>query len=99
MRGLLVDSAGLNCVLGQLQLTADSTNSQHDIPRSLGARDVSKECEYLLISVKQSLEKCEQISGNDAKNFGHRLIWPSKERETKVQRNVSPVFGFTFSST
>jgi hypothetical protein len=84
LRELLTESAGLNCVLGQLQFLGEcSTNYPNDALRSLKQLGVFKDCYDLLTTVKRSLDACQQMEGKDARNFGRRLLWPFKERETK----------------
>jgi hypothetical protein len=83
MRELLTESAGLNCVLGQLQLLVDSSTSPIDALIPLQELGIFKECQELLVSIKHSLDVCEQEYGKQMKNLGRRLIWPFKEKEIK----------------
>jgi len=83
LRQLLAESAGLNCILAQIQFLVESPNSPNDALKSLHQLGVFKECHDLLIVIKGSLDACQQEQGNDVKNFGRRLVWPLKERETK----------------
>ena len=83
IRELLTESAGLNCVLGQLQHMAESSNSPDMTLYSLLQNGVFNDCYQSLDSVKRSLEACEQIGSRDARNLGRRLVWPFKEKEAK----------------
>jgi hypothetical protein len=83
LRQLPAESTGLNCVLAQIQSLAESSNSPDDAVQSLQQLGVFKECHDLLNIIKRSLDKCQQELGNDARNFGRRLVWPFKEKETK----------------
>ena len=83
LRELLSESAGLNCILAQLQFIAESSESPNDALQSLQKLGVFKECHDLLTTVKRSLDTCQQMQGNDMRNFGRRLVWPFKERETR----------------
>jgi amino acid transporter len=51
--------------------------------QALGRLGVFQECELILKSVQKALATCEQRHGKDVSNFGRRLIWPFKEKETK----------------
>ncbi|KAG4413316.1 hypothetical protein IFR04_013541 [Cadophora malorum] len=83
MRELLAESAGLNCVLGQLQSLVDSPTSPDDALIPLQELGVFKECQDLLVSIKHSIDVCEQEYGKQMRSLGHRLIWPFKEKEIK----------------
>ncbi|EKD17225.1 uncharacterized protein L3040_008869 [Drepanopeziza brunnea f. sp. 'multigermtubi'] len=83
MRDLLSESAGLNCVLGHLQTLVESPASPTDALHSLEKLGTFKECHALLVGIKRSLDACEQVHGKDLRNFGRKLVWPFKERETR----------------
>lgn len=83
LRQLLAESAGLNCVLAQIQFLVESQDSPNDALQSLQKLGVFKECDDLLIMIKGSLDLCQQEHGKNIRNFGRRLVWPLKEKETK----------------
>lgn len=85
VRSLLTETAAINSLLGQLQILADAGQKLHpdDALQALEQLGVFQECQITLKSVQQALARCEQLHGKDVKNFGRRLIWPFKEKETK----------------
>jgi hypothetical protein len=83
LRELLAESAAVNSILAQLQFLGESSTSPNDALQSLQQLGVFKECNDLLITIKRSLDLCQQVRGDDVRNFGRRLVWPFKERETK----------------
>lgn len=85
IRSLLTEAAALNGLLGQLQATTDAAPSltPEDTVQNLERLGVFKECEHALMSIQKALARCEQIHGQEVKNFGRRLMWPFKEKETK----------------
>lgn len=83
LRQLLAESAGLNYVLAQIEFLGESPNSPNNALQSLQQLGVFKECHDLLIVIKGSLHACQQEQGQNVRNFGRRLVWPLKERETK----------------
>lgn len=85
VRLLLSEVANLNVLLGRLQAFADDAfdPSASTALQSLAQLGIFKSCEELLASVYTIIETCQRIDGQDVKNFGKRLIWPLKERETK----------------
>ena len=83
MRELLAESAGLNCVLGQLQSLVDSPICPEDALIPLQELGVFRECQDLLVSIKCSIDACEQEHGKQMRSLGRRLIWPFKEKDIK----------------
>jgi hypothetical protein len=83
LRQLLTESAGLNCILAQIQSLVESPNSPNDALQSLQQLGIFQECYDILVLIKGSLDACQQENGKDARNFGRRLVWPFKEGETK----------------
>jgi hypothetical protein len=85
IRGLLTEAAAVNSLLGQLQLIADSSTdpTTADALRTLGKLGVLQECKALLEFIEHALARCQQEAGKDFQNFGKRLKWPFKEKETK----------------
>lgn len=83
LRQLLAESAGLNCTLSQIQFLAESSSSPDDALEPLRKLGVFEECYDLLNFIKRSLDACQQEQGSSVRNFGRRLVWPLKEKETK----------------
>jgi hypothetical protein len=85
IRSLLTEMAAVNSLLGQLQIIADSAtdSTTEDALRSLDRLGVLKECQVLLDFIQNALVRCQQEAGKDFQNFGKRLKWPFKEKETK----------------
>lgn len=85
VRLLLSEVANLNVLLGRLQTFAEdgSDPSASTVLQSLAQLGIFKTCEKLLGSVYTIIDTCQRLDGQDVKNFGKRLIWPFKERETK----------------
>ncbi|KAF2260185.1 hypothetical protein CC78DRAFT_37302 [Lojkania enalia] len=85
IRSLLTEAAAINSLLAQLQCLTDAKSElpTGDALSTLERLGVFRECQTTLKSIQKALTACEQMHGNDVKNFGRRLIWPFKERETK----------------
>lgn len=86
LRDLLAETAAINSLLEQLQVIADSTLkpvSPNDALKALERLGVFQECLSTLKSIQKALGICEQMHGKDLGNFGRRLMWPFKEKETK----------------
>ncbi|KAF2118171.1 hypothetical protein BDV96DRAFT_597044 [Lophiotrema nucula] len=85
IRSLLIETAAINGLLGQLQILAESEASPglEDALHALEKLGIFQECQTTLKSIQNALATCEQMHGKNVKNFGRRLIWPFKERETK----------------
>jgi hypothetical protein len=86
LRGLLAETAAINSLLEQLQAIADSIPkpvSPDDALKALERLGVFQECLSTLKSIQKALDTCEQTHGKDVRNFGRRLMWPFKEKETK----------------
>ncbi|KAJ4352365.1 uncharacterized protein N0V89_007713 [Didymosphaeria variabile] len=85
IRSLLTETAAINSLLGQLQDVTGSTSkaAPDDALQALQRTGVFEECTETLRTVEKALAKCEQLHGQDARNFGRRLVWPFKEKETK----------------
>jgi hypothetical protein len=85
IRSLLKEAANLNALLDQLQALVTEDPSPHVISaiETLTYLDVFGNCRSLMKVVLKSIKECEQISGQGARNFGRRLLWPFKEKETK----------------
>lgn len=85
IRSLLTETAAINSLLGQIQVIADSSSqpAPDDALLALEKLEVFQECQTTLKSIQKALATCEQMHRKDVKNFGRRLIWPFKEKETK----------------
>jgi hypothetical protein len=83
IRSLLTETAAVNSLLGQLQVIADSKAANDDALQSLERLGVLQECQAILGFVQKALARCQQEAGKDFQNFGKRLKWPFKEKETK----------------
>lgn len=85
VRSLLTEAAAVNSLLSQLQLIADdaSNTSFADALKSLDSLGVFQECQTTLKFIQNALARCQQDAGKDLRNFGRRLAWPFKEKETK----------------
>ncbi|KAI4957635.1 hypothetical protein J4E86_004774 [Alternaria arbusti] len=85
IRSLLTETAAVNSLLAQLQQIADTSPkaAADDALQALERVGVFQECQSTLKSIERALAKCEQVNGQDAKNFGRKLMWPFKEKETK----------------
>jgi len=90
MRSLLTEAAAVNSLLSQLQVIADTTpdSAVLDALSTLDGLGVFQECKATLSFIQTALARCQQDAGKDLRNFGRRLAWPFKEKETKdaVQR-------------
>jgi hypothetical protein len=85
LRTLLLETALLDSLLNRMKGLAidnDSATSREALAsmQRLGAFD---RCDELLKIVSNSIKACNQITGQEKRNLGRRLIWPFKERETK----------------
>jgi hypothetical protein len=91
IRGLLREVANLNALLDQLQSLSTgyaigaSTKKLAvlDALQTLEHLGVFEDCNKLMQAIERTVEACGQIEGHHAKNFGKRLVWPFKEKETK----------------
>lgn len=85
IRSLLKEIANLNALLDQLQTLVTENASPHAIHalETLAFLDVFSNCKILMKIVLKSIKACDQISGQGARNFGRRLLWPFKEKGTK----------------
>jgi hypothetical protein len=85
IRSLLTEVAAINGLLGQLDLLADSApkSSPADALQAQKHLGVRQECQNTLKYIQDALARCEQESGKGTKNFGRKLKWPFKEKETK----------------
>lgn len=92
LRELLCETAALNSVLNQLQGLVEQRESfEKDADTEIrrpGLRHmvdvgVLHECTESLLVVDRSVQRCQQIQGQDLRNLGKRIIWPFKEKETK----------------
>lgn len=85
IRSLLTEAAAIDSVLAQLQIIAESTPkaAPDDAIKALERLGVFEECQAALTLVQKAISSCEQVHNTDAKNFGRKLLWPFKERETK----------------
>ncbi|KAI4613221.1 hypothetical protein J4E83_007633 [Alternaria metachromatica] len=85
IRSLLTETAAVNSLLAQIQQIADTSPkaAADDALQALERVGVFEECQSTLKSIERALAKCEQVNGQDAKNFGRKLMWPFKEKETK----------------
>jgi hypothetical protein len=86
LRTLLAETAAINSILEQLQIIANSTPkpiSPNDALKALERLGVFQECQRTIKSIQKALDICEQVHGRDVGNFGRRLMWPFKEKETK----------------
>jgi hypothetical protein len=85
IRSLLKETANLNALLDQLQTLVAEDAKPHIMSalETLTSFDVFGDCRSLTKIVLKSIKACEQISGHGARNFGRRLLWPFKEKETK----------------
>lgn len=87
IRSLLREVANLNALLDQLQslsieVGAEKVETQNAL-QTLENLGVFEDCSRLMHVVKKSLKTCEQIEGHEMSNFGKKLVWPFKEKETK----------------
>jgi hypothetical protein len=85
IRSLLKETAILNALLDQLQTLITEEASPHIMSalETLTSLDVFSDCRSLTKVVLQSIKGCEKVSGQGARNFGRRLLWPFKEKDTK----------------
>ena len=94
VRTMLTEVASLNVVLAQMQaLVADEKDEERvqTTLQTLALFGCVSICRDLLQSIESSIKACEHENGHNIKNFGKRLLWPMKERETKdmLQRLTS----------
>jgi hypothetical protein len=85
VRSLLTEAAAVNSLLSQLQLIADSDfdPALFDALKALDGLGVFQECQTTFKFIQTALARCQHEAGKDLKNFGKRLAWPFKEKETK----------------
>jgi hypothetical protein len=85
IRSLLKETASINALLDQLQtlVTEDATPHTLNALETLIFHGVFGDCKSLMKAILRSIKACEQISGQGARNFGKRMLWPFKEKETK----------------
>jgi hypothetical protein len=85
IRSLLKETASINALLDQLQtlVTEDATPHTLNALETLVFHGVFGDCKSLMKAILRSIKACEQISGQGARNFGKRMLWPFKEKETK----------------
>ncbi|KAH8766863.1 hypothetical protein F5883DRAFT_79561 [Diaporthe sp. PMI_573] len=94
LRELLCEAAALSSVLDQLQTLAEQ--GHHDFPeKDLGAElrrpglkhvadtGILHECKESLLLVDRSVKRCQQIQGQELRNFGRRVMWSFKEKEIR----------------
>ncbi|KFY35817.1 hypothetical protein V494_05576 [Pseudogymnoascus sp. VKM F-4513 (FW-928)] len=94
IRSLLREVANLNALLDQLQSLVPETpigdkreNAMKEDSRNalqtLEGLDVFADCLKLMQVVMGTLKTCEQVEGHQVKNFGKKVLWPFKEKETR----------------
>ena len=84
LRLLLNETATLNTLLDQLQLLVENDSKvAKTAVFNLEETGAIAESRCLLQTVNQSIAACQPTKGHSAKNFGKRLLWPFKEKETK----------------
>jgi hypothetical protein len=85
IRSLLEETVMLNALLDQLETLIAEDPSPHVMSalETLTSLGVFGDCRSMMKVVLQSIKTCEQISGQGARNFGRRLLWPFKEKDTK----------------
>ena len=84
LRLILTETALLNSLLDQLQLLVeDDTGAGKGAVLKLQQAGAITESQELLVLVNDSVAACQQIEGQSTRNFGKRLLWPFKEKETK----------------
>ena len=84
LRTLLIEIAALDSLLDELQslVEIEDDGLRHAILR-LERVGTLTECKDVLNTVHMAIMQCRQEKERFAKNFGRRLLWPFKERETK----------------
>lgn len=92
LRELLCEAAALNSVLNQLQGLVEQHGSfEKDVGTEIRRPGLGRmvdvgvlhECTESLLLVDRSVQRCQQIQGQELRNLGKRIIWPFKEKETK----------------
>lgn len=92
LRELLCEAAALNSVLNQLLALVEQNGSlgkdedtEMRRPGLIHMADngVLHDCTESLMLVDRSVQRCQQIQGQELRNLGKRVIWPFKEKETK----------------
>lgn len=92
LRELLCEAAALNSVLNQLQGLVEQHDSfEKDVDTEIRRPGLGRmvdvgvlhECTESLLLVDRSVQRCQQIQGQEVRNLGKRIIWPFKEKETK----------------
>jgi len=91
LKQLLCEIGRLDAVLGQIdELVRESATNTRAMVQTQPSRvsdvitpDTIKTASDLLKSVQSSINQCERIPGQSAKNIGRAIVWPFKEREVK----------------
>jgi hypothetical protein len=94
IRALLREVADLNALLDQLKSLAEeayfpigNASAEKDTTRNalqtLEKLGVFEDCNNLMQVVERSVKACEQVEGQEVRNFGKKLVWPFKEKDTK----------------
>jgi hypothetical protein len=85
IRSLLRETEALNAILDQLQdLANDNGNpSSRDSLKMIGKLGCFEDCMSLMRVIKKSIKACGEVKGEKVRNFGKRVAWPFKEKETK----------------
>ncbi|KAH8201823.1 hypothetical protein TruAng_003997 [Truncatella angustata] len=86
LKELLAEVAALGAVLGQLQDLLDD-GMPFELKKSrlqdLAQAGLIEDCRESLAGLNASISQCRQIAGQSVRNFGRRMVWPFKEKETK----------------
>ena len=83
LRQLLCETATLDTMLGQLQSLADdghSADGKKSALTELSDASVLQDCKESLLTVRQSIATCQQISGQGVRNLGKMISWPFKRK-------------------
>lgn len=94
LRELLCEAVALNTVLNQLQDLIEKEQHgllQKDVEieirrpalKNMADIGVLQDCGESLLLVEGSIQRCQQIQGQDLQNVRRRITWPFQERETK----------------
>ena len=94
VRSLMREVANLNALLDQLQSLSDEASTSdlradsekleaRSALRTLDGLGVFEECSSLMHVVEKTLKACERVEGHEMSNFGRKMVWPFKEKETK----------------
>lgn len=79
---LLVEAAALNVLFGQLE-TLPNTPPYKTATESLADTGVLEECKKILEVVNLTLGEYDTFHRKGLEKFGHRLLWPKREKEIK----------------